>query len=619
MTKYLITLSIGPVQDFIAAARKTRDLWLGSYVLSEISKAAAASFKQNNAELIFPAVTDKTDLQAESEFNVGNKILVLLDTQNPSSVLDKAKQAAKDRWGEIAKQSRQLADKKGIKITDAIWQQQVAEDDVLELFGVWVSYEDTEKNDYYKKRRNRLDKLLNARKNTREFIQNPVDGDGVPKSSLDGLRENVIDQFDKWSCRKAGLNDNEYLDCTGIVKRLGNKEEGIDRFTAISRLAIDPWLRGLSGEPDFTDIITCLKKLKKLGLCSTITGNKSEGKSIYSSLPFDGQLLYPFRLQAEKDRLEYEIERDGNDTEAINALQELNNLETAIEQQDLKNKNRAASPYMAILAADGDRMGELLDEMQTLDAHKEISATLSRFATSIPEHVRNYRGHCVYAGGDDVLALLPLDQAIACSKKLAEEFATIMGDVKGIPKDKIPSLSVGLGISHFMTPMGKQLDLARKAEALAKSNELPEAIRKNALAIIIQPRSGAEICFRERWDNPQPAEKLLNNWIECHTNQLIPRRAGYNLREESFAIKNWCDQEDATHQKLIRKETRRILERKRDKEDNPIKEKWIAAVCERAASKGLAQAANELILTRRFAEALLLATNNQNDQTREEK
>ena len=55
MTKpYLITLSVGPVQDFIAAARRTRDLWFGSYVLSEVSKAAALAFKNKGATLIFP-------------------------------------------------------------------------------------------------------------------------------------------------------------------------------------------------------------------------------------------------------------------------------------------------------------------------------------------------------------------------------------------------------------------------------------------------------------------------------------------------------------------------------------------------------------------------------------
>ncbi len=34
MTKSLLKLQIGPVQEFIAPARSTRDLWSGSYLIS---------------------------------------------------------------------------------------------------------------------------------------------------------------------------------------------------------------------------------------------------------------------------------------------------------------------------------------------------------------------------------------------------------------------------------------------------------------------------------------------------------------------------------------------------------------------------------------------------------
>jgi CRISPR-associated protein Cmr2 len=38
MTSHLLQLSVGPVQELIAAAQRTRDLWFGSFLLSEISK-----------------------------------------------------------------------------------------------------------------------------------------------------------------------------------------------------------------------------------------------------------------------------------------------------------------------------------------------------------------------------------------------------------------------------------------------------------------------------------------------------------------------------------------------------------------------------------------------------
>ena len=187
MTKpYLITLSVGPVQDFIAAARRTRDLWFGSYVLSEVSKAAALAFKNKGATLIFPDT--ETNLDPNSPDNVGNKLLVLATTDNPKKILDLAKTAARNRWEELANQA-----KKNIPIEEVIWEEQVK--DVLEFFGAWVYLEKDE--DYgvpaeQGKGRKRLEQLLKKKKNTREFIANPVQGKSIAKSSLDGLRESVL-------------------------------------------------------------------------------------------------------------------------------------------------------------------------------------------------------------------------------------------------------------------------------------------------------------------------------------------------------------------------------------------------------------------------------------------
>ena len=43
---HLLAISVGPVQEFIAAARRTRDLWFGSYLLSEISRAVAKAVER---------------------------------------------------------------------------------------------------------------------------------------------------------------------------------------------------------------------------------------------------------------------------------------------------------------------------------------------------------------------------------------------------------------------------------------------------------------------------------------------------------------------------------------------------------------------------------------------
>ena len=77
MATYLILVSIGPVQEFIAQARRTRDLWYGSELLSELSRSVARSLADSGAELIFP--------HSAAARNVANKILARLEYGVPQS------------------------------------------------------------------------------------------------------------------------------------------------------------------------------------------------------------------------------------------------------------------------------------------------------------------------------------------------------------------------------------------------------------------------------------------------------------------------------------------------------------------------------------------------------
>jgi len=62
-------------------------------------------------------------------------------------------------------------------------------------------------------------------------------------------------------------------------------------------------------------------------------------------------------------------------------------------------------PYYAILAADGDRMGLLLNAMTTAEEHRHVSTALSEFARQAASAIRDHEGHPIYTGGDDVLVV----------------------------------------------------------------------------------------------------------------------------------------------------------------------------------------------------------------------
>jgi CRISPR-associated protein Cmr2 len=75
--QHVLLIALGPIQDFIMTARRTRDLWFGSYMLSECSKAVAKSILDNQEELIFPN-PNKNDLEPDSEMSVVNNIAALI-------------------------------------------------------------------------------------------------------------------------------------------------------------------------------------------------------------------------------------------------------------------------------------------------------------------------------------------------------------------------------------------------------------------------------------------------------------------------------------------------------------------------------------------------------------
>lgn len=51
---HLLAFHIGPVQDFIATARRTQDLWMGSWLLSRLSYTAMKTAHDQGAIPILP-------------------------------------------------------------------------------------------------------------------------------------------------------------------------------------------------------------------------------------------------------------------------------------------------------------------------------------------------------------------------------------------------------------------------------------------------------------------------------------------------------------------------------------------------------------------------------------
>ena len=218
----------------------------------------------------------------------------------------------------------------------------------------------------------------------------------------------------------------------------------------------------------------------------------------------------------------------------------------------IRNTTKVIGPpptYYAILAMDGDNMGKwlkgekaplvrkvlpqfVLDQYEKqgsqeaiqkgLDAqrpvgpamHAAISEALSNFAVyAAPDIVERHRGVLIYAGGDDVLALLPVQSALDCARELRLAFRGEPAGNNGAPegyyrkdgRDLLmmgseAGLSAGIAVVHHKEDLRVSLREARQAEKKAKNSG------RDTLVLSICRRSGDHSRALCPWDYVERAQ-----------------------------------------------------------------------------------------------------------------
>ncbi|MEN9633803.1 MAG: hypothetical protein RL077_2207 [Verrucomicrobiota bacterium] len=167
--------------------------------------------------------------------------------------------------------------------------------------------------------------------------------------------------------------------------------------------------------------------------------------------------------------------------------------------------------------------------------HLQFSAALGNFALHCaPAVVRAYGGHVLYAGGDDVLAMVPAAFALSCADdlqrvfrglsptsdcgitELAPGFLSLTKDSAGraiplILPGPTATASVGLAFAHFMQPLQDVVRAAHTAEKQAK--KLPG---KHGVAIKLFKRSGEITEWSTRFDSDTHTPKATPDHPTSH-------------------------------------------------------------------------------------------------------
>lgn len=520
MTHHL-HFTFGPVQGFVAQARRTRDLYAGSLLLSHLAMAAMRGIPEAQKHIILPDFTELSMIEATSEHATApNRFLAQFDSESAAASAGRAAQAAlQDAWKRIANAVwHRFIEKQAAPQghgTAAIWQRQIT--------GFWnIAWVVTDKDDT---------SALDRRKNWQTHWPQEEGGDhcvlmGQWQELSGYLRSKQRDKQDAfWKAVSAAvsagipnldLEPGERLCAIAFIKRFfpAVAEQAIGRkldprgWPSTVTLAAVPWLRKIAATPTAYSAAKAHADMAKDEPGAVVAS--AQRIKLLSDFPIpslaklSGNFLNRTALTNEDDT------PLRPDTDRKSLLKSLQGLEDATADR--------AGNFYAVLLMDGDSMGALIRE----SGAQKVTTALTKFATAVPETISEHDGITIYAGGDDLLALLPLDKAREAATAVHQLYKRSFHPTKA-------TVSAAIVFAHYRCTFSRVLSSAHELlDEVAK-----DKTGRDALAIrVLKP--GGQTC---EWSSPfehfsKGSSGLFDPLVELF-GQKKPLTASllYNLRE----------------------------------------------------------------------------------------
>ena len=538
--------TLGPVQGFVAQARRTRDFWAGSFLLSWLAAVAIKSVQKQGGTIIFPEIKednnflaylegDKSKGKPPQQGSIPNRFkaeIKDLENFNPELVTE----AVIEAWSSLADDiwNKDIVDIKAIDSTSRhIWDRQIK--NFWDMS--WIVTDDIEDGS-----------VLDQRKNWRSYIA--PDEDGVKCSVMDGWQElsgietpnrKAMEQQFWQPLRESGktgiksdLAEGEALCAIAFVKRRFSRYfkdfvhpmsqgwtlKGWDIPSAVpsvSYMAAVHFLEALIKNAEEKELKSFVKEAHKLtqeyGEWSTsiacidtaLTKNKQKQIATLTSA-LDGNVFFETALENSNI---YDQDQAKEVISTLKALRNSVNIDPV-------------SPFYAVLMMDGDSLGK---QMSQRDNQKAITKGLAKFTDKVASIVHKNNGFLIYAGGDDVLAILPLEDALICARELRQHYMDCFNDYDDINT----TLSGAIEYVHIKTPLTKILkDAHHLLDDIAK-----EKTGRDAIAIRVWKPGGLQIEWAQPWETALDG----NEDNLTHLEQLTKEFTGTEEKNPQFSSK----------------------------------------------------------------------------------
>jgi len=555
---YYFLFSIASVQQFIASARRTQDLWAGSFFISWLAGKAMALLLGNGLkedDIISPNIEDNRIIGLlRKNVHPGDKnILKIASLPNIFSakipyegkqakrIAKNCEEAVKDGLKEIFDAVRSYIEEAAKtswenNICDSQWQwywenQYKALLEEIGIFWVLVPYENN-----FKEITKRAGKLHGGIKQIREFEQRREPGElctlcgrhTVVTPSEETLEK--ISEINKYKGEEKRDRSSVRVWTRAFFTALSKIEEPYklvgrirprERLCAIcltKRLALQAYFEEKFGRlgfdrhlfPSTADVATAyfkrevleewnkvkdkvesyIRDVKSIAENTGVISNslaslkeKAKDDKQKKFLEIDGEWLHPESFISPGIKRAYGLEISQNKLdEAKNSLKDL-----------LKAVEYKPARYYAILVGDGDGMGDIIRSLSSAEAHRKVSEALGIFSLNQVSKIveKDHLGVLIYAGGDDVLALVNLKDIIPVIQGLSKEYQKAFNNTSFNLK---PTISFGILVAHYTFPLYQATAMAQKTlKDIAKEKFQRKDGTKNAFAFQVVVRSGGNI------------------------------------------------------------------------------------------------------------------------------
>jgi CRISPR-associated protein Cmr2 len=201
---------------------------------------------------------------------------------------------------------------------------------------------------------------------------------------------------------------------------------------------------------------------------------------------FDGNLFHQFAISDDALNFKDKTTSPEKIRYALAAIQ--------TEMKKMGRRKSEATPFYALLLMDGDGMGKLIAG-KSEEQRNAISSALAEFTRQVPEIVSGRNGWLIYAGGDDVFALLPVAQALDCAACCRAAYRSAFCRKAPFVSKANATISAAIEYAHMKTPLGP---LVRDAHRLL-DNIAKDETGRDAVACRVWKRGGPILTWAQPW------------------------------------------------------------------------------------------------------------------------